>query len=277
MAPYVLELTGDDAGLRRVVESFYHAAPRSDRPPTHQYRIERGPRDGGRWLGVAPGQPLYGPADAGEVFAFLEWRATDDLLHGEQSRRSGEAFLHAAGVALPGGPVMLIGAPGSGKSTLAAHLCARGHRVWGDDLVRFAAKRLEYSAVPRSFKLDSKSLGDIDLLRQLCEQAVPGTLLAPDTWYVSPAAVRTSWEAPSGRPRALVILDSAEHHGPVRLVPMSAAEAAVRVTQTLLGGTGGIDARLSLRVLESLAAVEAYRGGGAGAAHLARAIEELAA
>ena len=52
------------------------------------------------------------------------------------------------------------------------------------------------------------------------------------------------------------------------------------MTQTLLGGTGGTggtDAHLSLRVLESLAEVEAYRGGGAGAGHLARAIEELAA
>ena len=275
MAPHVLELTGDDAGLHRVVESFYHAAPPSDRPPTLQYRIEHGP--GGQWLGVAPGQPLYGPAGAGEVFAFLEWRATDDLLKGGRDQTGSDAFLHAAGVAMPGGPVLLIGAPGSGKSTLAAHLLARGHRVWGDDLVRFAATGHDFSAVPRSFKLDSKSLDDIDLLRQLCEQAVPGTLLAPDTWYVSPAAVRTSWEAPPGRPRALVILDSAEHQGRVRVVPMSAAEAAVRVTQTLLGGTGGTDAHLSLRVLESLAEVEAYRGGGAGAAHLARAIEELAA
>lgn len=270
MAPHVLELSADDAAPRRVVECFYHAAPASDLPPTRQYRLERS-RD--RWIGVAPGQPVYDAATAEEVFAFLEWRATADLL---SLPHTAGAFLHAAGVELAGGMVLLLGAPGSGKSTIAAHLLANGHRLWGDDLVRFATPDGTFSAVPRSLKLDSKSLNDIELFRRICLRQDVGTLIAPDTYYVSPAAVRDSWEAPPERPRALVVLDAAQHTGPVRLTPVSAAQAALQATQTLLGGTAQIvDARLATRVLESLADVKAWRGGGAGAARLARAIEEL--
>lgn len=252
------------------MDCFYHAAPVSDLPPTHQYRIERS--GDGRWAGTAPGQPLYRAATPAEVFAFLEWRATADLL---TMPPAAGAFLHAAGVALSGGMVLLLGPPGAGKSTIAAHLFAKGYPVLGDDLVRFAAQRRDFEAVPRSFKLDSKSLSDIELLRQACEQQVVGTLLAPDSWYVSPAAVRTAWAAQPGRPAAVVVL-AAEHDGPARLERMSAAQAAIHATETLLGGAGAArDGGLATLVLESLADVKAWSGSGAGAAALARAIEEL--
>jgi len=257
------------------VNAFYHAAPVTDRPPSLRYRIGRAPGD--RWVGVAPQQPLFGPTSVGEVFAFLEWRATDDLLRG--TIPLGTVFLHAAGIELASGPVLVLGAPGAGKSTVAAHLLASGHRVWGDDLVRFAAGDLTFSAVPRSFKLDFKSLQQLELVRDICERHAPGMVLAPECWYVSPAAVRDSWEAPPGRPVALVLLDAARHVGPARVEPVSAAEAAVQATQTLLDPAGeeaGEERQLDVRVLESLADVRAYRGQGADPARLARAIEEIA-
>lgn len=263
----MLELSSDDpgGGAARAVSCFFHAAPATERPPTLRYRIERA--HGGLTLGLAPGKPPYGPASLGEVFAFLEWRATDDLLdHGGAA-----VFLHAGGVETDGGAVLLLGPSGSGKSTLVAHLLAAGHRVWGDDLVRFAAPDMTFSAVPRSFKLDDKSLSAIDLIRDLCNNAAPGTLLAPECWYVSPAAVRAAWEAPSGTPRAIVLLDAARHTGPARLEPMSAAQAAIEATQTLLG-PGALSDPVEVRVLESLSDVAAWRGSGADPAALARAI-----
>lgn len=273
MAPHVLELSGDDAALARAVDCFYHAAPSTTQPPTLRYRIGR--TAGDRWVGAAPHQPLFGPAGLAEVFAWVEWRATDDMLHARPA--AGALFLHAAGVELPQGQVLILGEPGAGKSTVAAHLLAAGRRVWGDDLVRFAAQDLTFSAVPRSFKLDDKSLTHIDLIRQLCESGTPGMLLAPECWYVSPAAVRVSWEAPPGRPVALVMLSATGHHGPARLSPMSAALAAVRATQTLLGhGEVPGTSPSEIRLLDSLADTRAFAGAGGDPRTLSRAIEEIA-
>jgi len=266
VAPQVLELATDVPDAARVVECFYHAAPATDRPATLRYRIER--TAAGQALGLAPGKPPYGPANLAEVFAFLEWRATDDLLRRDHQ----PAFLHAAGVETAGGVILLLGTPGSGKSTLAAHLLAAGHRVWGDDLVRFAADEMMYSAVPRSFKLDDKSLSSIDLIRTICNTDTPGTLLAPGAWYVSPAAIRSAWEAPPGTPRGVVLLDPAAHDGPAQLERTSAAEAVIAATQTLIGPGTTRPQLTEERVLESLTDIVAWRGRGADPAGLAAAV-----
>lgn len=272
--PHVLELSADDSTLAPLVDAFYHSAPATTLTPTLRYRIARAAD--GLCVGAAPAQPLFGPAPAAEVFAWVEWRATDDMLHGEQTHGT-PLFLHAAGVELPRGPVLILGEPGAGKSTAAAHLLAAGYHVWGDDLVRFAASSLTFSSVPRSFKLDDKSLSDIDLIRQRCKPGIPGMVLAPECWYVSPAAVRTAWEAPPGRPVALVRLSAAGQHGKARLTPMSAALAAVQATQTLLGvGEAPGTTPNEVRLIESLADVRAFEGAGGDPRSLARAIEEIA-
>lgn len=236
-----------------------------------RYRLERA--GGGRYVALAPTKPPFGPVPLGEAFAFLEWRATLDLLR----HPSPVAFLHAAGVEFGGGVALLMGVSGSGKSTLAAHLLASGHRTWGDDLVRFASGSLSYSAVPRSFKLDDNSISNIDLIADVCRRSVPGTFLAPECWYVSPAAVRSEWEAPFGRPHAVVLLDVADHVGPARVETMSTGAAAVEVTQALIG-TGARDAgRLAVGVLESLRDVAGFRARGADPAALALALGRLLA
>ncbi len=268
----MLELSADDPGAAHAVSCFYHAAPDSRRPPTLTYRIESAPD--GLAYGFAPGKPPYGPSSAPDVFAFLEWRATDDLLRqpGEAGGAPATRFLHAAGAELPRGNLLLIGEPGAGKSTVLAHLLAAGYRAWGDDVVRFATSDMTFSAVPRSLKLDDKSLVDIELIKKLCADAAPGTLLAPGIWYVSPAAVRIGWEAPPGKPSALVALNAADHHGAVRLVPMSPAEAAIQASGTLMDRREAADGTEE-RVIESLADVAAWRGIGGDPKGLARLIE----
>lgn len=192
------------------------------------------------------------------------------------------AFLHAAGVRLGRRNVLLVGESGSGKSTLAAHLLARGHLAWGDDLVRFAPENGLFSASPRSWKLDANALITIDLLSFLSAEALPGTLLAQGVLYASPAAFRRNWRAPDGTPDVVVLLEKAGHQGPPCMELVSEGEAALRTAGMLIGGavkqTEGDQADRMLRVLEALSGVKAYRARGTPPAALARALElELAA
>jgi len=99
------------------------------------------------------------------------------------------------------------------SSTLAAHVLVRGHPVLGDDLVRFAPVTLRFSAVYRSLKLDDKSLYELPLVAYLWAVRTVGTFLAAGCYYVSPAAIRRSWEAPEARPEVVVLLDRKAHGG----------------------------------------------------------------
>jgi hypothetical protein len=257
-----------------VIFSLYHAAPTSISTPTHRYRVERA--DDG-WLGLAPGRAPFGPARMEEVFGFLEWRATEDLLASPDA-----VFLHAAGVRLGGRSVLLVGPSGSGKSTLAAHLFVRGHAIWGDDLVCFASHDRLFSAAPRSLKLDANTLESLSLIALLCYEGSQGTLLASNVAYVSPAAFRRRWRAPDGAADAVVLLDSSLHHGTAQLQRIGEGEAALTATRMLMGGGAAGNeqehANLMARVLEAMSDMRAYRASGSPASALADALErELAA
>jgi len=255
-----------------VIAALYHAADVSTAEPTLRYRIQR---TGDGWVAAAPGKPPFGPATLEDVFAFLEWRATEDML-----ASAGAVFLHAAGLRIGRSQVLLVGESGAGKSTLAAHLFVRGSLAWGDDLVRFASQSGHFSTVPRSWKLDAKAMESIYLLALLGSEGAPGTLLAHSTLYVSPAAVRRRWQAPEARAEVVVLLDSASHGDAPRVEPMSEGEGALRTARMLLGG--GVDqsegSAMMVQVLDALSGVTAYRAGGTPPAALARLLErELAA
>jgi len=269
----ILEFAADDPLAAPVITALYHAAPPATGDATLRYRVER---EGAAWIGRAPGRPPFGPATLEDVFAFLEWRATEDLLAGDA------VFLHAAGVQLGRRHTLLVGESGAGKSTLAAHLLVRGHLAWGDDLVRFAPERRRMMAVPRSWKLDAKVLDSIYLLALMSSEGTTGMLLAPDVVYVSPAAFRRSWQAPEGTVDSVVLLDRAWHEGPARVERISEGGAAVRVARMLIGAGAGRSEQeqteIMVRVLEAMRDVTAWRVAGADPAAVAGALErELAA
>lgn len=265
----VLEFTGDASATQRFIRELYHAAPATTAAPSLRYRITT---DAGGSLGYAPGRPPFGPAPLEEIFAFLEWRVTEDVLN---APAAGEVYVHAAGVVVGVHPLLIVGASGAGKSTLAAHLTAMGGRSWGDDVVRFALESGLFSAFPRSWKIDGKTLTDIDLISRRAADAAEGILFASSSWYVSPAAIRRDWSAEAGRPDAVVVLDGSRHDAPVRVERMSEGEAAVRVSTALLSagaGRGPAWSEIMVRVLEALRDVVAWRAGGGPPAALARAV-----
>ncbi len=68
-----------------------------------------------------------------------------------------------------------------------------------------------------------------------------------------------------------MVLSAAEHHGAVRLEPMSAAQAAIQASGSLMDRTQAADG-MEERVIESLSDVMAWRAAGGDPAGLARAI-----
>lgn len=269
MPPAVLEFSGDDVFADRALSALFHAAPLTTLPVTHSYRTER-THDG--YLAVAPGRPPFGPAHLAEAFAFLEWRSVEDLL----GLGEGIAFIHAAGVRIGEANVLLTGESGRGKSTVAAHLLSRGHLVWGDDLVRFAPEDGPYSGVPRSFKLDYKSLSGLPLVERRCMEGVFGTLLAPSWGYVSPAAIRQDWEAPSGKPSLLVNLEWAGPGEQTKLARTSEGLAAIAVIESLIGARSrGPEQRrrLTVDVMDSLTDVTAMTARSSSPQALALLLE----
>jgi hypothetical protein len=269
VASSVLEFSGDDPAADSAVAALWHAAEPTADGPTHHYRLTS-EADG--WYGRAPQVPPFGPADLGDAWAFLEWRATEDVIAAERA----DAFLHAAGARIGGRHVLLVGGPGSGKSSLAAQLLDRGHSVWGDDLVRFLVSERRFGAVPRSFKLDAKALSDLSLIAVRVAAGAPGTVLASAYWYVSPAAVRAAWSAGPGRPDAIVLLDAARHGGAAELRRVGEGVPAVRASTAVLGLADGTTARASslmVGVLEAVSEAAAYEADGGPPAALAELLE----
>jgi len=277
VAPQVLEFASDDPIAARVLGALYHAAPATTAAPTLRYALRRSARGSAAgWTATAPARADFGPASLGDAWAFLEWRATEDLLNGAGADA---VFLHAAGADLGGRLALIVGDSGAGKSTLLAQLMLRGHRVLGDDVVLFTATDGLFSAVGRSVKLDANSLRAMPLIAARCAAAAVGTLLAAGSYYVSPAAIRRSWAAEAGRPWAVILLDPRDRAGAPGLVRTSEGEAAVIVTEKVLGeAAGGARRRedVTVRLLDVLADVAAYRATGSDPAAVAGALEREA-
>jgi hypothetical protein len=272
--PQVLEFATDDPIAARLLQAMYHAATPTAAAPSLCYGLFRS-RAGG-YVAASPERPLLVGASLTDAWAYLEWRATEDLLNAPSG---GAVFLHAAGAEVGDRLVLLVGDSGAGKSTLVAHLMLRGHRMLGDDLVRFAPQDGSFSAVGRSVKLDANALKDMPLISSECAASALGTLLASGCYYVSPAAIRRDWQASQGRPWAVVLLDAAARAGPAGLVRSSDGEAAVYVTQKVLGRGDGAEVGAARsgdvipRLLESLAEAAAYRAAGHDPAAVAEALE----
>lgn len=271
----MLEFASDDPFAARALEAMYHAAPPTAATPALRYTLRRATSADGGYVAVTPARALYGPAPLADAWAFVEWRATEDLLHGATA---GIAFLHAGGAVIGDRLLLIVGDSGAGKSTLLAHLLLRGHRAIGDDVVRFATADGTFSAVGRSLKLDDKALARMPLLAARCAHAAIGTLLAPGCCYMSPAAIRRDWEAAPTRPWAVVTLDGSTHAGPGLVRRSSEGEAAVGVTQRILGLATGREERddVAGALLESLSDAAAYRAEGAEPWAVAAALEREA-
>jgi hypothetical protein len=238
-----------------------------------RYALRRTPS--GDWTAESPTRPPFGPADLPDAWAFLEWRAIEDVL---ADPGPDAVYVHAGAARIGERLVLMVGGSGSGKSTLTALLLAMGYPALGDDVLRFAPSLRAFEAVGRSLKLDDNTLQLLDLRIVDRVLSSSGTFLAPGSLYVSPVALCDEWESPPGQPWGMVILEDAPHAGPAGLDPRSAAESAIRVVQSLLGPAGEAETRAlaGVALLESLQYAVAFQARGADPAGLANLIVKAA-
>ena len=138
-------------------------------------------------------------------------------------------ILHSAVVEKRGKGVMLSAASGSGKSTLTAELAMRGWRLFSDELALIDGPELRLVPFPRPVSLKNQS---IDLIRRRHPEAQFGPL-AHATQKGTIAHMRAPDEsvdrATETAPPALIIFPKWTAGAPLRVSPVGAGQAAIRL------------------------------------------------
>lgn len=114
------------------------------------------------------------------------------LVAEEMVRRSGLPALHAGGVTLDAGALLVAGPSGSGKSSLTAGLAARGLPVMGDDAVLLG---LDGTVHPLRRRL--KVAEPARTLLGLPAPSGPLARLWPDSAFYDPADLGSRWSDPA--------------------------------------------------------------------------------
>lgn len=158
------------------------ARPRAlRRPPRVRLRFRDDPQGRGDLLVTPGGRLRFVPGEPGATVELAPTRASSAVVEalveaalGHALALVGGCILHAAGLALGGRRVLVLGPAGAGKSTLAAAALAGGGRVVSDDslVVALDARgRPEARALRRDLWLRPESLPVLPPpLRELCRR-----------------------------------------------------------------------------------------------------------
>ena len=153
--------------------------------------------------------------------------------------------LHGAGVAVEGGALLLTGPGGRGKSSLTAGLAARGHAVYGDDVILVDPDSAEIHPFKRLLKVSEGARVSLGL-------PAPPEPLA-DLWedaFYHPLDLGSAWAEPHGVLAA--VLPERRDEGAAQLLPVSGGEAVRELLSQLLfrAEPGAREFELAARVLD---------------------------
>ena len=142
--------------------------------------------------------------------------------------------LHAAGVALGGHAMLLVGGSGCGKTTLAAALVAGGWDYLSDDMILLQPGTLAAVGVPYSFGIKR---GGWDLLGAYYPgHPLPDAHLRPDgklVRYLSPPRQRTGFALP--RTVRWIVFLNRKTMAPSKLQPLGRLEGLQRLVHHCCG------------------------------------------
>lgn len=167
--------------------------------------------------------------------------------------------IHAAGIALHGGCLLLPGVSGSGKSTLAAALVASGQGLFGDDTIVLARDTLDARPIPFAICLKA---GAWDILRPsfpLLER-LP-TWRRPDgksVRYLVPPE-RSRWIEPGRRERVRwIVFPRRTQDAGAELVPLARAESLSRLFAECCFLESRLDSAKVERLVDWISRIECF-------------------
>ena len=164
-------------------------------------------------LRLSSGAQVWSSPDLPEVLTTLELRVSEEAVG-----RSGHLALHAGGVVLRDGALLLAGPSGSGKSTLTAGLARRRFPVLGDDAVLLAHDGLVHP-LRRRIKVEEPAR----TLLGLPPPAGPLRAVWPHAAFYDPADLGGRWAEPAAV--SAVVLPQRLPGGNATLEPIRSAEA----------------------------------------------------
>jgi hypothetical protein len=179
----------------------YLAEVFGDLPPSqdaeHLYRLEQLPD--GRWVTRLDGEVVDEPGDAPRAVGLLLWRINRGAIEDSQDL----VLLHAGGVVVDGGGVILAGDMEFGKTTLTTGLLLAGADYLTDEAVGLAPNDELLHGYPRSLSLDE---GSWRLFPEL-EPELPEILqpYVPHQWQVRASSLPGVTALTQAAPRLVVL------------------------------------------------------------------------
>jgi len=204
------------------------------RAPAHQFGIERAENE---FVLSFDDRPVFRSQSAEDACSELEWTITNAALD-----QLGQYLqLHAGGIVINNGALLLVGDHGLGKTSLVTALVLAGGRPLSDDIILIDPGSQQLRPFPRAFKMCAfHTLA----LPELSEHFEPVDFSRIDSIRVNPESTFGGCFAREANCELIVFLQDPRRDAP-QLLPIGQADAFERLLQATLNfkrhGQAGVE------------------------------------
>lgn len=216
----------DGPDTERVVDFLYRDLARDGRTPPHViFSLQRKHET---FILRCGREHRYEGTSAAVAAAIL---LDASIFHLADQSRDG-VLLHAGAVRCSGGCLMLPGKTGAGKTTLTAWLTTQGFGYLTDELVHLPLGSLGVQFLKRP--LNVKAHGRQALAAAIDFGRADTVLAGPNITLVRPPQCDPHPESSAALPLARLVFPRYDGVGPFQLMPLTKAQAALRLTECLI-------------------------------------------
>ena len=173
----------------------------------------------------------------------LEWTATLRILE----NLSDFVQIHASGVVLDDGALLIPGPPGSGKTLLVLSFLLKGFSCLSDEIIFIHPQSLKAYPFPRSFHIEREAVNILPELKKYISSHP--YLDSSGKVRLNPEAIRKNWLAEPAMPRWIIFPEYNQENSD-QLIPIGKTHAISLLVNQAINladyGAGGIDVLVDL-------------------------------